>query len=156
KVAVCEQSEDPVDAKKAGRKIVERDVTEITTPGVTLSDKLLDHKRNNYIAALFWNSSSVGIAFSDLSTCEFALSQVHEKQLHSLLAAIQPSELLIQNKLKNKLENELSHYNITFMDDWIYEGDYGYKLLTDHFQVHSLKGFGVEELKTAHIAAGSL
>lgn len=156
KVAVCEQSEEPEVAKKAGKKIVDREVTEITTPGVTLSDKLLDHKRNNYIASLHWNGSKIGIAFSDISTGEFALSEVTEQQLPSLLAAIQPSEVLIQSKLKGKLEDTFHQYTITFIDDWVFEGDYGYKLLTDHFKVHSLKGFGVEGLKTAHIAAGCL
>ena len=156
KVAVCEQTEDPEQAKKAGRKIVEREVTEITTPGVTMSDKLLEHKRNNYIVSLYWSNSAIGVAFSDISTGEFGLSQVNESQLDSLLAAIQPSEVLIQSKLKNKLDDDFHHYNITYIDDWVYEGDYGYKLLTEHFKTHSLKGFGVEELKTAHIAAGSL
>lgn len=156
KVAVCDQTEDPEEAKKAGRKIVNREVSEITTPGVTLSEKLLDHKRNNYIASLHWEGNTVGVSFSDISTGEFALSQVHEDDLGSLLAAIQPSELLVQQKLKNKLDDKLAHHNLSFIEDWVYEGDYGYKLLTDHFEVHSLKGFGVEGLKTAHVAAGSL
>ena len=77
KVAVCDQTEDPEEAKKAGRKIVNREVSEITTPGVTLSEKLLDHKRNNYIASLHWEGNTVGVSFSDISTGEFALSQVH-------------------------------------------------------------------------------
>ncbi len=156
KVAVCDQTESPDEAKKAGRKIVEREVTEITTPGVTLSEKLLEHKRNNYIVSLYWSKDRIGVAFSDISTGEFGLSEVSERQLQSLLTAIQPSEILIQSKLKNKLEDDFHHYNITHIEDWVYEGDYGYKLLTDHFETHSLKGFGVEELKTAHVAAGSL
>lgn len=156
KVAVCDQTENPEEAKKAGRKIVEREVTEITTPGITLSDKLLDHKRNNYIASIFWSGHVAGVSFSDISTGEFALSQSDEAHLESLLAAIQPSEILVQTKLKNKLPDYFLRFNITYIDDWVYEGDYGYKLLTKHFQTHSLKGFGVEELKTAHIAAGSL
>ncbi len=156
KVAVCEQTENPDEAKKAGRKIVEREVTEITTPGVTMSDKLLEHKRNNYIISLFWDKDKVGVAFSDISTGEFGLSEVTESQLDSLLAAIQPSEVLVQAKKKNKLEQEFLKFNITYIEDWVYEGDYGYKILTEHFKTHSLKGFGVEELKTAHFAAGSL
>lgn len=156
KVAVCEQTEDPEEAKKAGRKIVEREVTEITTPGLTLSAKLLEHKRNNYIAALNWNNGTVGVAFSDISTGEFALAQIGETQVEQLLAAVQPSEILLRKKYKSNLAQVFRHYNITFLDDWIFEGDYGYKLLTTHFKVHSLKGFGVEELKTAHVAAGSL
>jgi DNA mismatch repair protein MutS len=156
KVAVCEQTENPEEAKKAGRKIVEREVTEITTPGVTMSEKLLEHKRNNYIVSLYWKGSEIGVAFSDISTGEFGLSEVSESQLDSLLAAIQPSEVLIQAKLKNKLDDDFHHYNITYIEDWVYDGDYGYNLLTEHFKTHSLKGFGVEELKTAHVATGSL
>ena len=76
KVAVCDQTESPEEAKKAGRKIVERDVTEITTPGVTLSDKLLDHKRNNYIISLFWAGPLIGVAFSDISTGEIGRAHV--------------------------------------------------------------------------------
>jgi DNA mismatch repair protein MutS len=156
KVAVCDQTESPDEAKKAGRKIVTREVTEITTPGVTLSEKLLEHKRNNYIVSLHWTKDRVGVAFSDISTGEFGLSEVSERQLDSLLAAIQPSEVLVSSKLKNKLEDAFLKFNITYIEDWVYEGDYGYKILTEHFEVHSLKGFGVEELKTAHVAAGSL
>ncbi|MFD2532887.1 DNA mismatch repair protein MutS [Gracilimonas halophila] len=156
KVAVCDQTEDPEEAKKAGRKIVNREVTEITTPGVTMSEKLLDHKRNNYIASLHWDGDTIGVAFSDISTGEFALSHIREENLDSMLAAIQPSEILVQQKKKNKLDESLTHHNITYIEDWVYEGDYGYKLLTDHFETHSLKGFGVENLKVAHVAAGSL
>jgi DNA mismatch repair protein MutS len=156
KVAVCDQTEDPEEAKKAGRKIVNREVTEITTPGVTMSEKLLDHKRNNYIASLHWDGDTIGVAFSDISTGEFALSHIREDNLDSMLAAIQPSEILVQQKKKNKLDGNLTHHNISYIEDWVYEGDYGYKLLTDHFETHSLKGFGVENLKIAHVAAGSL
>lgn len=156
KVAVCDQTESPEEAKKAGRKIVEREVMEITTPGVTMSDKLLETKRNNYIISIYWSKDRIGVAFSDISTGEFGLSEVGEHQLDSLLAAIQPSEVLVQSKLKNKLSQEFLRFNISYIEDWVYEGDYGYKLLTEHFKTHSLKGFGVEELKTAHFAAGSL
>lgn len=156
RVAVCEQTEDPETAKKAGKKIVDREVTEITTPGVTLSEKLLDHKRNNFIASIFHSGGTVGVAFSDISTGEFALSQISKNDLDSLLQSIQPSEILIRKKLKSSLPSTLSSYNVTFMEDWIYEGDYGYKLLIDHFKTHSLKGFGVDDLEMAHVAAGSL
>lgn len=156
RVAICEQTEDPEQAKSAGRKIVNREVTEVTTPGVTMSEKLLDHKRNNYIASVFWTGGTAGVAFSDISTGEFALSQVSRAELDSLMQSLQPSELLLQKKFKNKTPDELNGYNITHIDDWVYEGDYGYKLLIDHFKTHSLKGYGVEELEIAHTAAGSL
>lgn len=156
RVAICEQTEDPDSAKKAGRKVVQREVTEITTPGVTMSEKLLDHKRNNYIASIHWTGGTAGIAFSDISTGEFALSQVSKGELDSMLQSIQPSEILLQKKYKNNLPDEVAQYNITYIEDWVYQGDYGYNLLTDHFNTHSLKGFGVEELEIAHYAAGSL
>lgn len=85
RVAICEQTEDPDSAKKAGRKVVQREVTEITTPGVTMSEKLLDHKRNNFIASIHWTGGTAGIAFSDISTGEFALSQVSKGELDSML-----------------------------------------------------------------------
>lgn len=156
RVAICEQTEDPESAKKAGRKVVDREVTEITTPGVTLSEKLLDHKRNNYIVSIHWAGGTAGVAFSDISTGEFALSQVSKGELDALMQSLQPSEILLQKKYKNNLPDEVASYNVTFIDDWVYQGDYGYNLLTDHFNTHSLKGFGVEELEIAHQAAGSL
>jgi DNA mismatch repair protein MutS len=156
RVAICEQTEDPETAKKAGKKIVDREVTEITTPGVTLSDKLLDHNRNNYIASVYFAGGTAGVAFSDISTGEFALSQISKTDIDSLLQSLQPSEVLVQKKLKQNLPELLTRYNITYIDDWVYDGNYGYKLLTDHFKTHSLKGFGVEELEISHTAAGSL
>jgi DNA mismatch repair protein MutS len=156
RVAICEQTEDPDKAKKAGRKIVDREVTEITTPGVTMSEKLLDHKKNNYIVAIHWTGGTAGVAFSDISTGEFGLCQVSRDELQSLLQGLSPSELLIQKKFKTKADHFQDHYNITHIEDWVYEGDYGYKQLTDHFETHSLKGFGVEQLTIAHVAAGAL
>ncbi|MBN2731349.1 MAG: DNA mismatch repair protein MutS [Balneolaceae bacterium] len=156
RVAVCEQVEDPSDAKNSGRKIVKREVTEITTPGVTLSEKLLEHKRNNYAAAVYWSGSTAGVSFADVSTGEFSVSQLSKEQVADLLQAVSPAELLLSQKFKNKIPEELEEYNVTFIEEWVYEGDYGYNLLTEHFETHSLKGFGVEELETAHIAAGAL
>lgn len=156
RVAVCEQVEDPSEAKNAGRKIVNREVTEITTPGVTMSEKLLNHKQNNYAAAIFWQDGKAGIGFADVSTGEFSLSQVPEDKLNDLLQSIAPAELLLPQELKNSVPEDLLDYNMTFMEEWIYEGDYGYDLLTDHFETHSLKGFGVDDMPVAQIAAGAL
>ncbi len=156
RVAICEQVEDPSEAKSAGRKVVDREVTEITTPGVTMSEKLLEHKRNNYAAAVYWSGDTAGLSFVDVSTGEFQLSQVHKDQLLDLLRSITPAELILQQKNKSKVPKELQDYNITFIEDWVYEGDYGYDLLTDHFETHSLKGFGVEGQEVAQVAAGAL
>ena len=156
RVAVCEQTEDPATAKAQKRKIVEREVTEIMTPGVTLSDKLLDHKRNNFLAAVHLEGALAGVAFTDVSTGELALTQMRREALPSFLNSILPSELLLSKKLKSQSTSTFAGYIITYLDDWILEGDYGYGLLTDHFKTHSLKGFGVEELTVARVAAGAV
>jgi DNA mismatch repair protein MutS len=156
RVAVCEQVEEPSEAKNAGRKVVNREVTEITTPGVTMSEKLLEHKRNNYAAAVFWSGDTAGASFADVSTGEFALCEVPKEQLGDLLQSINPAELLLPQDLKNNVPGYLLDYNMTFIENWVYEGDYGYNLLTDHFETHSLKGFGVEDKEVAHVAAGAL
>ncbi|TYP94053.1 DNA mismatch repair protein MutS [Fodinibius salinus] len=156
RVAVCEQVEEPSEAKNAGRKVVNREVTEITTPGVTMSEKLLEHKRNNYAAAIYWEDDRAGIGFADVSTGEFSLSEVPEEQLNDLLQSITPAELLLPKDLKNDVPEFLLDYNLTFIEEWVYEGDYGYDLLTDHFETHSLKGFGVEDQEVAQVAAGAL
>src|SRR5699024_5731848 len=96
--AVCDQVEKPAEAKEAGRKIVTREITEITTPGVTMSEKLLEHKRNNYAAAVYWEGEMAGVAFSDVSTGEFEISQVPKRELTDLLQSVNPAELLLFHK----------------------------------------------------------
>lgn len=154
RVAVCEQTEDPAQAKAAKRKIVEREVTEIMTPGVTLSDKLLDHKRNNYIVAVYFEGNTAGVAFSDVSTGELALTHLPLDAVASFLNSLSPSELLLSKRLKPTLPDSLKGYITTYLDDWIFEGDYAYGLLLNHFKTHSLKGFGVEDMKVSRVAAG--
>ncbi len=156
RVAICEQTEDPESAKKAGKKVVSREVTEITTPGVILSENLLDHNRNNYIVALHRDRDVWGVAFCDISTGEFALSQVEESELGPLMQSLAPSELLAAKSQKKKFNEELLSYNITEIEEWVFEGDYGYRQLTEQLETHSLKGFGVEELSAAHVAGGAL
>lgn len=156
RVAVCDQTEDPAEAKAAKKKIVDRDVTEVVTPGVTLNEKLLEHKQNNYAFAVHWSGSTAGVAFSDISTGEFALAQLDARELKSFLSLLGPAEILLSKKLKGNLQPALDGYMHTFQEDWIFEHDYCYQLLLDHFQTHSLKGFGVEELTIAQVAAGAL
>ncbi|MGM0506395.1 MAG: DNA mismatch repair protein MutS [Bacteroidota bacterium] len=156
RVAICEQSEDPESAKKAGRKIVQREVTEITTPGLTLSDQLLSHNRNNYIGSVYRRKGEAGVAFADISTGEFVLADVSGSELKDLLEQIEPSELLLSRKEEETTTAGLDRWNRTWMDEWVYEEGVGYRELTRHFQTHSLKGFGVEELELGHIAGGAL
>lgn len=155
RVAVCEQTQDPEEAK-AQRKIVEREVTEIVTPGTALSDKLLDHKRNNYLVSVFKQGTTWAVAYADVSTAEFYLAQTDYNEHIQLISSLQPAELLLPKKWKSDSDKAYSNFNITWVDDWIFEGDFAYKLLTDHFRTHSLKGFGVDELVVAQIAAGAL
>lgn len=156
RVAVCDQTEDPAEAKAAKRKIVDREVTEVVTPGVTLNEKLLEHKQNNYAFAVHWSGSTAGVAFSDVSTGEFALTQLDARELKSFLTLFAPAEILVSKKLKGDVPPALDGYMLTFQEDWIFELDYCYQLLLDHFKTHSLKGFGVEELNIAQVAAGAL
>lgn len=156
RVAVCEQTEDPAEAKAQKKKIVEREVTEIMTPGVTISEKLLDHKRNNYLVAIHFEGNLAGIAFSDVSTGELALTQMPVLSAGAFLNSLMPSEIILNKRGKSSVPDSIRGYNITWLEDWVFEGEYGYGLLTEHFRTHSLKGFGVEELKTARIAAGAI
>ncbi len=156
RVAVCEQTEDPAEAKAQKKKIVEREVTEIMTPGVTISEKLLDHKRNNYLVAIHFEGDLAGIAFSDVSTGELALTQMPVLSAGAFLNSLMPSEIILNKRGKSSVPDSIRGYNITWLEDWVFEGEYGYGLLTEHFRTHSLKGFGVEELKTARIAAGAI
>ena len=156
RVAVCEQTEDPADAKARNSKVVEREVTEIMTPGVTLSDKLLEHKRNNYLVSIHIQGDIAGIAFSDVSTGEMGLSEVRRDAIGSFLSNIMPSEILACKKLKGSTAEQFKGYIVTWIDDWVFEGEYSYELLKEHFKTHSLKGFGVEDYQIARISAGAL
>lgn len=156
RVAVCDQTMDPAEAKKQGKKIVDREITEVSTPGVTFSDKLIDHRRNNYIMAVFERSGKMGVAFSDVTTGEFNLCELSESQWKSLVSQIQPAEIIgLKGQLKHKME-VVGTVPLSFIDSWITEGDFAYELLLSHFKTHSLKGFGIEEHRLGQIAAGML
>ncbi len=156
RVAVCEQLEDP----KFAKGIVKRDVIEVVTPGVSFNDKLLDHKKNNYLLSVCIEDDIAGLAFSDISTGEFQAFQVHRKELNQQVGSINPSEILIPKKLKNDLEpliNKISpDSRITRIDDWIYNYDYGSELLMNHFNTKTLKGFGIEGMSQAISSAGAV
>ncbi|MCF8242069.1 MAG: DNA mismatch repair protein MutS [Melioribacteraceae bacterium] len=156
RVAVCEQVEDPKQAKG----IVKRDVVEVVTPGVALSDKLLDHKKNNYVAAIYLESEFVGISFSDISTGEFFTYQIHQSQLHDQIGLINPAEILISKKQKDVvipiIEKANKSVRITKIDDWIFNYEFGRDLLLNHFNTQTLKGFGIEDIELGIIAAGSV
>lgn len=156
KVAICEQTEDPESAKKAGRKIVERQVTEITTPGLSLSEKVLSHNRNNYIFSIYKEGTKLGASFADISTGEFGALECEYDQIHSILSMFEPSEIVVSASQKKWAYEHFTELNISLAESWMYEGEYARDQLLAHFNTHSLKGFGVESMQLAQRAAGVL
>ncbi|NWG28432.1 MAG: DNA mismatch repair protein MutS, partial [Ignavibacteriaceae bacterium] len=155
RVAVCEQMENP----KFAKGIVKREVVEVVTPGATLSNKLLDHKKNNYLLAVFIKDEIAGISFADVSTGEFFTFEVPESDLQQQIESIAPAEILIQKKEKDYLIPVISKINpsirITKMDDWIFNYDYANELLLNQFGTVTLKGFGIEHLQKGIVASGA-
>jgi DNA mismatch repair protein MutS len=161
RVAVCEQLEDP----KFAKGIVKRDVIEVVSPGVAFSDKVLEQKQNNYLAAvallspLATSDDIVGFSFVDVSTGEFAVSEFPLRLLKEQLTSLSPSEILVQKRdvaaISELLKSEFSG-TYTKADDWVFNFDFGYELLVSHFQTQSLKGFGCEELNIGIVAAGAV
>lgn len=152
KVAVCEQLEDP----KLTKKIVKRGITELVTPGVTYDDNVLVQKENNFLAAIHIEEKESGIAFLDVSTGEFYLTQGNNEYIDKLLQSFNPSEVLCQrNKRKSFIENFSDKYYLTVFDDWVFTEDYANDILTRHFNTNSLKGFGVDDFPKGIIAAGA-
>ena len=153
RVAICDQLEDP----KLTKKIVKRGVTEIVTPGIAINDGVLDQKKNNYLASIYFEKNQCGISFLDVSTGDFYVSQGDVKLIDQLIANFSPNEILISKPSKNKF-NELmgNSYNVYPLDDWVYDSTYSQNKLLNHFKTKSLKGFGVDEIKLGTIAAGSI
>jgi len=164
RVAVCEQLEDP----KYAKGIVKRDVIEVVTPGANFSEKLLDHKSNNFLAAVYIKDNICGFSFCDVSTGEFAASEIMLKNLPEQIDIINPSEILISKREKEKVYKALDYnpdasfneqknkFFFTKVDDWVFNLDYAKEVLTNHFGTQSLKGFGIEDMREGIIAAGCI
>ena len=153
RVAICDQLEDP----KMTKTIVKRGVTELVTPGVSMNDEVLQSKTNNFLAAIYFASKSIGISFLDVSTGEFLTAQGNAEYIDKLLQNFNPSEVLIPKNNKNDFRETFGEdFHCFYLEDWIYKGDYAFETLTKHFQTVSLKGFGVEELKEGIIASGAI
>ncbi len=152
RVAICDQLEDP----KTVKGIVKRGVTELVTPGVATSDKLLENKTNNFLAALYLGDEQCGVAFLDISTGEFYVAQGTAEYMDKLLQSFQPSEILLSKSQQKRFREQFDNKVYTFLlDEWVFQEQYTYELLTGHFQTVSLKGYGIEDLKAASIAAGA-
>lgn len=154
RVALCEQLEKPSKEKK----IVKRGVTEIVTPGLTIEDSLLNHKENNYLCSLYYAPNKlIGIAFLDISTGEFSISEGDSLKIQKLIQGFQPSEVIFSKSKKDAFEKEFgdAYYYYT-LDEWVYSEDYAKELLTDQFEVQGFKGFGIDNMFAAQIAAGGI
>ncbi|QNM85060.1 DNA mismatch repair protein MutS [Polaribacter pectinis] len=153
RVAICDQLEDP----KMTKTIVKRGVTELVTPGVSLNDEVLQTKTNNFLAAVHFDKKQLGISFLDVSTGEYLVAQGNEEYIDKLLQNFSPSEVLVQKQHKQQfLELFENRYYTFYLDDWVFQAEYANETLQNHFEVKTLKGFGVQDLKNGIIAAGAV
>src|SRR5258705_5678750 len=154
RVAICDQLEDP----KLAKGVVKRGVTDMVTPGTVVNDKLLDHHSNNFLAAVhFAENDQYGLAFLDISTGEFLLAEGDREYADKLLQSFKPAEVVFQrHKQKNFKEYFGSKMYSYTLDEWIFDNVYAEDTLLKHFQTHSLKGFGIDDLRKGMIAAGAI
>ncbi len=154
RVAICEQLEKPSKEKK----IVDRGVTDIVTPGLTTSDNMLDRKSNNYLASIFYsNRNHHGVAFIDISTGEFIVAEADTEGLAKLIDGFQPSEIIYPKSYSAYNEELFGNRYYTYaLEDWIFSIDFAKEKIHDTFKIQNLRGYGIEELEYAQIAAGSI
>ena len=153
RVAICDQLEDP----KMTKTIVKRGVTELVTPGVAMNDEVLQSKSNNFLASIYFGKKQLGVSFLDVSTGEFLTAQGNEEYIDKLLQNFSPSEILIQKNNRNQFKEAFGEdFNTFYLEDWVYQEDYAFETLTNHFQTNSLKGFGIEELQDGIISSGAI
>ena len=153
RVAICDQLEDP----RSVKGIVKRGVTELVTPGLSFNDHVLDRKQNNFLASIFSSRENFGVSFLDVSTGEFYAAQGSENYVLKLIQGFAPSEIIFSKSSRDKFEKILGEEHNTFaLDEWVYAFDYGYEKLVNQFKTASLKGFGIDGLGEANIAAGAI
>ncbi len=153
RVAICEQLEDP----KLAKKIVKRGITELITPGLSLNDNVLNHKENNFLAAVHIEKGVAGASFLDISTGEFLVSEGTFEYIDQMLNNLQPKEVLYEKKKRDLFTENFGTKYYTFrLDDWIFTPEAANDRLLKQFETSSLKGFGVESLSFGIIAAGAI
>ena len=153
RVAICEQLEDP----KQTKTIVKRGVTELITPGVALNDGILDQKSNNFLASVFNIKNKYGIALFDISTGELLISDGTLDHIKNLLSNYEAKEVLVCKKNKSTFVDEFGKYSSTFyLDDWVFGKDFSIEKIKSHFNVNSLKGFGIDENNVGILTCGSI
>ena len=153
RVAICDQLEDP----KLAKTLVKRGITELVTPGVALSDNVLNYKENNFLCAIHFGKAACGVAFLDISTGEFLTAEGTPEYIDKLLGNFSPKEVLYERGRKGQFEGCFgTRYCVFEMDDWVFTEQTAMKKLLKHFEVKNLKGFGVDHLKNGIVASGAI
>jgi len=153
RVAICDQLEDP----KLTKKLVKRGITELVTPGVAMQDTVLNYKENNFLCAVHFGKAACGVAFLDISTGEFLTGEGTYDYVEKLIGNFQPKEVLYDRGRKNDFERYFGNRLVTFeLDDWVFTEQTAHQKLFKHFNVKSLKGFGIDHLKSGVVAAGAI
>ncbi len=153
RVAICDQLEDP----KQTKKIVKRGITELVTPGLSLNDNILDHKSNNFLAALHFSKDIIGAALLDLSTGEFYVTEGNQEEIETTLAGFQPNEILYNRNQKAQFDQLIRDERNPFpLEDWVFTSDFSKSRLLEHFKTKGLKGFGIDDMALGQIAAGAI
>ncbi|HBN05014.1 MAG TPA: DNA mismatch repair protein MutS [Bacteroidales bacterium] len=150
--AICEQLEDP----KMVKGIVKRGITEVVTPSLSYNDKTSDHSQNNFLAAIHSEKENYGVAFLDIATGEFFVSQGKKQEIEKLLQTLSPKEVILQKqKLREFQEGFKKDFYTNTFEDWVFTKDFANDILFKHFDVNSMKGFGIEEMELGVIACGA-
>ena len=153
RVAICDQLEDPKQAKG----IVKRGVTELVTPGIATNDKLLELNSNNFLAALHFTETDLGVAFLDISTGEFFVAEGNAEYIDKLLQSLKPAEVVYQRSHQKQFKEVFGNKFYTYtMEAWLFDEPFATESLLKHFQTHSLKGYGVENMHSGVVAAGAI
>jgi len=153
RVAICDQLEDP----KLTKKLVKRGITELVTPGVAMQDNVLNYRENNFLASVNFGRAACGISFLDISTGEFLCGEGTYDYVEKLMGSFQPKEVLFERGRKQDFERYFGTRYFTFeLDDWVYTEQTAHQKLLRHFGVKSLKGFGVDHLRSGITAAGAI
>ncbi len=153
RVAICDQLENPKDAKG----VVKRGVTELVTPGVATNDKLLENNSNNFLASVHFTEDQLGVAFLDISTGEFFVAEGNEEYIDKLLQSLKPAEVIFQRSFQKHFKEVFGVKFYTYhLESWIFEKAFATESLLKHFQTHSLKGYGIENMHYGIVAAGAI
>lgn len=153
RVAICDQLEDP----KTVKGIVKRGVTEMVTPGIATNDKLLEQNSNNFLAAIHFTEGEAGAAFLDISTGEFFVAEGNQEYMDKLLQSLKPAEVIFQRSYQKHFKEVFGSRFYTYtMESWIFDEAFAADSLLKHFQTHSLKGYGIENLSKGIVAAGAI